>query len=76
MPIYEYTCAECAARFEELQLMHSDTEIVCPHCTRPALRSFSMFTYPSQNTATQREAIPNQGGCNGCTGGGCACSMN
>lgn len=76
MPIYEYTCTECAFRFEELQLMHSDTEIVCPSCTHPALRSFSVFASPSQNTSPQNETIPSQGGCGGCTGGGCACSMN
>jgi putative FmdB family regulatory protein len=31
MPIYEFECEECGARFEEL--MAADAAVVCPNCS-------------------------------------------
>jgi putative FmdB family regulatory protein len=33
MPLYEYACRDCGARFEVLQRMGADsTEVACPKC--------------------------------------------
>ncbi|MGE5489519.1 MAG: FmdB family zinc ribbon protein [bacterium] len=33
MPLYEYHCAECGARFEQLRRMsEADNPLVCPKC--------------------------------------------
>lgn len=33
MPIYEYTCSDCSARFEKfVRSMTAGTEIACPEC--------------------------------------------
>lgn len=33
MPMYEYRCQECNARFEQLRRMsEADTNLICPKC--------------------------------------------
>ena len=65
MPIYEYVCMTCEARFEEL--VRGEQQVSCPECgaTRVAkqLSSFAMV-----GTAGQTGAF---GG--GCCGGSCGC---
>jgi putative FmdB family regulatory protein len=42
MPLYEYACEECEARFEEL--VRGEEAIVCPECGSAHLRRlFSTF---------------------------------
>ncbi|MGE5570221.1 MAG: FmdB family zinc ribbon protein [Rhodospirillales bacterium] len=45
MPLYEYRCAGCGAKFELLRRMQdADAETVCPECGSPgAGRQLSVF---------------------------------
>ena len=39
MPIYEYKCDKCGARFELLRRMSdADRDLVCPECRADAVR--------------------------------------
>ena len=41
MPIYEYECEKCCARFEMKRRFGEDGGSVCPSCGSPARRLFS-----------------------------------
>ena len=41
MPIYEYACEQCCARFEMKRRFGEDDGGVCPSCGSPARRLFS-----------------------------------
>ncbi len=44
MPLYEYECPDCRARFEKLVRSSSAAnDVVCPTCGRPARRLMSVF---------------------------------
>ena len=44
MPIYEYICSECDAKFEQLRpLSQSAKAVDCPRCHKPARRKMSTF---------------------------------
>ncbi|MBL8214654.1 MAG: zinc ribbon domain-containing protein [Bryobacterales bacterium] len=45
MPLYEYRCPECGARFEQLRRMtEADSGVVCPRCeSQRVQRLFSTF---------------------------------
>ncbi len=44
MPLYEYVCSECGARFELLRpLSRSNEEASCPRCQSKAERVLSSF---------------------------------
>jgi putative FmdB family regulatory protein len=51
MPIYEYECLRCGAKFERRRnITDSDTEINCPKCgAKDARRLFSTFATASSN---------------------------
>jgi len=53
MQIYEYTCAECGARFEMLVRSFSgSTSIECPHChSRETRKEISLFSAPSSGSS-------------------------
>jgi putative FmdB family regulatory protein len=73
MPLYEYSCKECAHQFE-LLVRTSDTP-ECPACHATALeRRFSVF---AAHTASPRAAAA-PGPCGSCGDprGPGACSMN
>ena len=38
MPIYEYECAACGARFERLQKRSDPDPVECPTCGKPKVR--------------------------------------
>ncbi len=43
MPLYEYKCSDCDAKFEELS-MRSDDVVVCPKCeSENVMRLLSTF---------------------------------
>lgn len=50
MPIYEYKCQECGAKFEVFQKVGAtNEEVVCPKCGAPRpLRQFSVFASVSE----------------------------
>ncbi len=70
MPIYEYTCAACQHRFEELVRSDREARLVkCPKCgTQRVERRLSTF---AAHATAERPARPP--GCEGCRGseGGC-----
>jgi putative FmdB family regulatory protein len=42
MPIYDYHCPQCEAKFEQLVSYSKADEVSCPHCGRPyAIRQVS-----------------------------------
>jgi putative FmdB family regulatory protein len=75
MPIYEYTCESCKARFEQLvKSMSSREAIRCPKCgTAGAKRSLSVFAVGGE--AGKSSAATEPGMCGRCGGPG-PCGMN
>jgi putative FmdB family regulatory protein len=75
MPIYEYTCGSCNAKFEQLvRSMSGGEKAKCPKCGSPeAARSLSVFAVSS--------AGPKGGGasdapaCGRCGGAPGSCAM-
>lgn len=68
MPLYEYRCRECGARFELLRPLGAGTEgLSCPECgAREGVeKQFSTF-----GAGGSRRAAGNGGG--GSRGGGCS----
>lgn len=65
MPIYEYLCEECGAKFEKLVRRASDApEIECPSCGRKRLKQeYSTFA-PRANGISKSADAPM------CPGGG------
>jgi putative FmdB family regulatory protein len=43
MPLYEYECPKCGARFEELRNATQNDVAECPECGAPAERQVSGF---------------------------------
>ncbi len=71
MPIYEYWCAECQQRFEEL-VSSADTRVACPQCRGHRVdRQMSVFSTPSGSwTDCGKPAAPERP----CVrAGGCVC---
>lgn len=65
MPIYEFTCADCGADFEEL-VFGSSTEVSCPKCKGARTnRRMSTFAFRSSGRFVSGAGA-------GC--GGCSCS--
>jgi putative FmdB family regulatory protein len=73
MPLYEYTCTGCAARFEALARSWSD-RASCPTCGSAEVeRLLSTFAMSTGNAAGPRLGpIATSGG--SCCGGGCGCA--
>ena len=76
MPIYEYTCKRCEARFERLVKSMSDdgSKVACPECkSTQTARSMSVFAVSSAG-ATGKSPNPPPGMCGRCGGPG-PCAM-
>ena len=44
MPVYEFACKDCGARFEELVRAGDEAKLACPECGSQAIeRLFSSF---------------------------------
>jgi putative FmdB family regulatory protein len=72
MPMYEYYCPTCQAKFEKLRSMSaSDGAVRCAQGHEGARRLISVFAMG--NRSAEPAAIP-AGGAGCCGGGGCACS--
>jgi putative FmdB family regulatory protein len=77
MPIYEYICNDCEARFERI-VINRQQEIACPKCaSKKATIQLSVFATSngSSNGASAKspKSLSGSGGCCGGGGGGCAC---
>ena len=76
MPIYEYTCRRCDARFERLVKSMRDDEaskVACPRCqSTQTTRSMSVFAVSSAGASPKSSTAP--GMCGRCGGPG-PCAM-
>lgn len=74
MPIYEYTCSDCGARFELIRPMGDETQPPCSTCQSPhtekALSAPAVHTHPAtpcgSHCGTEGSRPP-------CHGGGSSC---
>jgi putative FmdB family regulatory protein len=74
MPIYEYHCPECDAKFEELRpLSQADQPVECPQCHQPARRKMSTFACFTTSASGIPKAVAGTSGgsCSGCNSGNC-----
>ncbi|HEX9117152.1 MAG TPA: zinc ribbon domain-containing protein [Anaerolineae bacterium] len=77
MPLYEYVCDDCQARFEVLRSMgQSSLAVACPRCHGAnARKMISAFAAISKDSAGgSRMVASSSAGCNcgGCSGGSCS----
>lgn len=73
MPLYEYRCRECDARFELRRPMDdADAPVTCPTGHEAGRRLLSVFAAAGRATSSSSDApaAPMAGGC----GAGCACA--
>ena len=70
MPIYEYICQDCGARFEALRAMKdADQPITCKKCYGPRTnRALSLFNATSGGQTVTHASS----GCGCCDGGTCS----
>ena len=75
MPIYEYTCKGCDAKFEQLQRSMTQADPVkCPQCgSKKTARNLSVFAVGAQDAG--RRAQSGSGMCGRCGGPG-PCAMD
>jgi putative FmdB family regulatory protein len=70
MPVYEYTCKKCDARFEKLlrSMSRRDEKVECPKCgSKDTSRALSVFAVASQQKSS---SSPPPGMCGRCGGPG------
>ena len=75
MPIYEYTCKSCNAKFEQLvRTMSGEPKFKCPQCGSPqTARSLSVFAVSSAGPKSSGGSdAPTCGRCGGPPG---SCAM-
>lgn len=75
MPIYEYTCAKCKKRFEQLvrSMKAADDPVKCPECgSDQTARSLSVFAVSSADGGGASD-VPMCGRCGGAPG---SCAMD
>ncbi|WP_027369255.1 FmdB family zinc ribbon protein [Desulfovermiculus halophilus] len=73
MPIYEYTCAQCAHQFEEIVLGREEA-VTCPKCGSGKTQKLMSRCRSKLGGSEPVGAgtVPSGGGCTGCSGGSCA----
>ena len=73
MPIYEYVCNDCEARYERI-VMSASQEIACPKCEskRHTLQLSVFSTGKSANGSASSSESSVSGNC-GCTPHSCGC---
>jgi putative FmdB family regulatory protein len=76
MPIYEYVCADCKSKFEQMRpLSQSGQPADCPQCHKPAKRKMSTFSALSATLGGVPKAVPGASGaskCSSCGSGSCS----
>ncbi len=82
MPLYEYYCHDCNARFELLtSYQNADAGIICQECHSPRVRRLlSVVARPRKSGSSSYEVSGESdfsesdfGGSCGCGGGSCGC---
>jgi putative FmdB family regulatory protein len=72
MPIYEYVCNDCQARYERI-VMSPRQEIECPKCaSKRHTLQLSVFSAGKSSNGTSSSASSASAGC-GCTPQSCGC---
>lgn len=78
MPIYEYKCADCGSKYEQIRRMsEADNGLECPKCKSEQVKRelYSSFATTSSSTGSGGQ-LPMMGcGANNCCairGGGCS----
>ena len=71
MPIYEYLCKKCGARFEHLARNAKDAAAKCPKCgaAKPA-KQLSTFSAAVSDGHDHDHGPCDTGACGGCAGAG------
>lgn len=70
MPIYEYECVKCNARFEYL-VRGSPEEVICPKCGKKELRRLvSAFAFNSKDS--KGNVTSSSSDCSGCSSNNCS----
>jgi putative FmdB family regulatory protein len=76
MPLYEYHCNNCEARFEMLRPMsQADSSAACPRCAEiTGRRVISLFAAVSRDASGDSRLVASSGpsGCGSCAGGHCS----
>jgi putative FmdB family regulatory protein len=75
MPIYEYLCKECDAKFEQMRpISQSDKAAECPRCHKPARRQMSVFNgFITGDSGIAKSMAGNSGhSCGSCSSGNCS----
>lgn len=73
MPLYEYYCPRCAAKYELLRPMsESEKPGTCPKGHAGGQRTLSMFAAVARGSDGAALPMAQGGGC-ACGGGGCGC---
>ncbi|HOT91236.1 MAG TPA: zinc ribbon domain-containing protein [Anaerolineae bacterium] len=72
MPIYEYSCQECGARFDARRAMKdADAPITCPVCgAEKTKRGLSLFF--ANSGSSPLKGAGGGGGCASCSSSSCA----
>jgi putative FmdB family regulatory protein len=74
MPLYEYFCPKCAAKYELLRpIGRGEDPGTCPKGHGGGARTLSMFAAVTKGgSTTEMMGAPSGGGC-GCGGASCGC---
>ncbi|MBV9617206.1 MAG: zinc ribbon domain-containing protein [Ktedonobacteraceae bacterium] len=75
MPMYEYYCSDCQAKFELLVSYKHADDVVCTKCRGEKVRRL-LSVFAAQRGGSEESSYddvqPAMGSC-GCGGGGCGC---
>lgn len=79
MPMYEYECTSCGARFDLLRgMQQSDVDITCTTCGASSVRRLlSLFASVQKDSSDflRTSSFESDGG-SCCSGGSCGCSFS
>ncbi len=74
MPVYEYYCAKCGSKYEELRPMRRSGEPgTCPKRRGGGARTLSVFAAVGNGGTAVAGAEPSAGGGCACDGDACGC---
>jgi putative FmdB family regulatory protein len=74
MPIYEYVCNDCEARYERI-VMSAKQKIECPKCaSKRHTLQLSVFSAGKSSSGSASSASSAPAGCGGCTPNTCGCN--
>jgi putative FmdB family regulatory protein len=71
MPIYEYLCDDCGARYEQL-VMSKNAKIACPKCESHK-HTLQLSVFSASGTASKTNGQSSGAGACGCTPRSCGC---